>query len=298
MRTVLVGAVQSSDALLSAAIDASFDIRAVMTLAPDPGSSVHSDYCDLMPRCQSHDIPCRYMNAPEDLDVMLDEFNADLLLVWGWSRLIKSATYKNLQYGAVGFHPSPLPKGRGRHPLIWTILLGLRQSAVTFFVITEEADAGEILVQRAFDLPRDVDARHLMELVISEGCKAVPSLLNQLQTKGIRGCLQNEEEAVVWRKRSETDGRIDFRMNALAVDRLVRALNTPYPGATATHVTAGTARVWQTRIVPRPARSEFIEPGRIVDVIDEIPIIACGEAAIMLLSHEFQSPLTKGSWFC
>ena len=35
--------------------------------------------------------------------------------------------------GVLGFHPSELPKNRGRHPLIWALALGLKKSASTFF---------------------------------------------------------------------------------------------------------------------------------------------------------------------
>src|SRR3546814_2327569 len=89
----------------------------------------------------------------------------DLLLVWGWSTLVPKAVIDRARFGGVGFHPSPLPIGRGRHPLIWSIILGLEESAVSFFALDEGADTGAILAQRRFTIsPGERSEEHTSEL--------------------------------------------------------------------------------------------------------------------------------------
>lgn len=34
---------------------------------------------------------------------------------------------KKSRIGIIGYHPTKLPNNRGRHPLIWTLLLGLKE---------------------------------------------------------------------------------------------------------------------------------------------------------------------------
>ena len=64
--------------------------------------------------------------------------------------------YLSFFYGAkigiIGSHPTELPKYRGRAPIPWTILKGLKKSALTFFFIEEGMDDGDILDQQFFEI--------------------------------------------------------------------------------------------------------------------------------------------------
>ena len=50
-----------------------------------------------------------------------------------WSRLIKKPLLSMPSLGVIGFHPAALPANRGRHPLTWALVLGLQETASTFF---------------------------------------------------------------------------------------------------------------------------------------------------------------------
>ena len=78
------------------------------------------------------------------------------------------ALLSRARHGAVGFHPTLLPAGRGRAPVAWTILRGAR-AAVSLFHISDEADAGDLIVQREVpvlpdDYSEDLIARTNREL--------------------------------------------------------------------------------------------------------------------------------------
>jgi methionyl-tRNA formyltransferase len=299
MKAVFVGAVESSAALLSALFATPLAISAVATLPLEAGCKRHADFADLAPLCGARDVPCHRLETDEQLERLMLECRPDLLLVWGWSRLVPASVVGAARLGGIGFHPAPLPVGRGRHPLIWSIVLGLSESAVTFFRLAERADAGEILLQRRFALADDEDARSLMDKVIAEACAAVPELVDRIVAEGrLNGEPQDERATVIWRKRSPADGRIDFRMTAGAVDRLVRALTRPYPGAEARHDEVGTARIWRVRPATRDGRARFAEPGRVIGHDGAAPVVACGEGAVALIEHEFAPMPREGSWFC
>ena len=53
----------------------------------------------------------------------------------GWSQLLNKEIIKLPKLGIIGSHPTELPKYRGRAPIPWTILKGLKKSALTFFFI-------------------------------------------------------------------------------------------------------------------------------------------------------------------
>ena len=54
------------------------------------------------------------------------------------------------------FSPGLTPQNRGRHPIIWTLALGLCETGSTFFFMDEGADSGDILSQKKITiLPED-----------------------------------------------------------------------------------------------------------------------------------------------
>ena len=49
------------------------------------------------------------------------------LIIAQWSRIIKKEILKIPSIGVIGSHPTDLPKNRGRHPLHWSIVMGLKK---------------------------------------------------------------------------------------------------------------------------------------------------------------------------
>jgi methionyl-tRNA formyltransferase len=56
--------------------------------------------------------------------------------------------------GAINVHPSILPRHRGPLPLFWTYHADDRRAGVTVHHATERFDAGDIILQECFELPR------------------------------------------------------------------------------------------------------------------------------------------------
>ena len=69
----------------------------------------------------------------------------DLICCFGWSQLIKNKILNLAKIGSIGYHPAQLPMNRGRHPIIWTLVLGMKFTYSTFFFMTNKADFGKII---------------------------------------------------------------------------------------------------------------------------------------------------------
>ena len=67
----------------------------------------------------------------------------------GWSRIIGKELLAVPPKGIVGYHPAALPANRGRHPIIWALALGLKETASTFFFMDNGADSGPIISQKS-----------------------------------------------------------------------------------------------------------------------------------------------------
>ena len=68
----------------------------------------------------------KYSLKSETDENFFKSYNGNLGIVIGWNRLIPLSIIKSFKYGILGFHGTPygLPKGRGRSPVIWSIVLG------------------------------------------------------------------------------------------------------------------------------------------------------------------------------
>jgi methionyl-tRNA formyltransferase len=186
-------------------------------------------------------------------------------------------------WGVVGFHPATLPANRGRHPLIWALVLGLEKTASTFFFMDAGADSGDILSQREIFIEDEDDARTLYDKVTRTALEQIEEFLPQLALGTFQRHKQDQQIANTWRKRGSADGKIDWRMSAHSIHNLVRGLAKPYVGA---HfiVDGREIKVWKVAVVSDVPRN--IEPGKILMQTGSRPVVKCGEDAICLLVTE------------
>ena len=281
MRVLFIGTVEFSLIALKKLLALEVNLVGVCSKKE---SIFNSDYADLGPICESHGISHLYV---EDINKNIDwikELKPDIIFCFGWSYLIKKELLMLPSMGVVGYHPAHLPKNRGRHPLIWALVLGLKESASTFFFMTEGADDGDILAQERFEIPYELDAGHMYKKIIEIALKQIECFVPMLENKTHNRIKQDHNLSNTWRKRCKNDGKIDFRMSSYAVYNLVRGLARPYVGA---HIEydGGDVVIWKVEEVM--CSEENIEPGKVLKVDGRIIVIKCYENAIKLLEHEF-----------
>ncbi|WP_295583625.1 formyltransferase family protein [uncultured Lamprocystis sp.] len=283
MRIVFIGAVEFSLRTLQhlGAIGAS--VVGVCTLRQ---SAFNADHVDLSGHCAEHGIPCIHtedIHAPAALE-WIAGCQPDVIFCFGWSRLLRKPVLELAPLGVVGFHPAALPRNRGRHPIIWALVLGLSETASTFFFMDEGADSGDILSQRSIVIDPQDDARSLYDKVVATALQQIGEFVPQLAAHANPRIPQDVARSNSWRKRGRADGLIDWRMSASSIHNLVRGLTHPYVGAEF-QLAGQTCKVWKSRVVAAvPAN---IEPGKVIGH-DEArkPIIKCGEEALCLVETE------------
>lgn len=284
MRVVFIGCVEFSYKSLQKLIDMKVGIVGVCT---KESSSMNSDFHDLSPLCINNAIPVKYIkdiNSIESID-WISNLSPDIVFCFGWSSLIKKELLSLPEMGVVGFHPTELPKNRGRHPLIWALVLGLNESASTFFFMEKGADDGDILSQEKFDISYKDNAESLYSKVTSLALKQIEEFIPKLALNSYIRQPQDDALSNVWRKRSKSDGVIDFRMSSAGIYNLVRGLTKPYVGA---HIEyeGEDISVWEVEeVVPSRANIEF---GRVLAVKDNTFTVKCLDKAVRILKHDFK----------
>lgn len=273
-RVVLIGAVDSTRVAFEALIEAQFALDLLITLPPDR-SGMHSDYVDMKALADAHGVPVA-ATANVNSDTMIRQMQAlrpDFIFVIGWSRLVGEALRSCATRGVLGFHPAPLPKGRGRSALAWTILLGMRETAGTLFWIDDGVDSGAIAAQSTFALSPRVDLPELYGQHIDALRSMFRDLLAQLKAGEMPAIVQDESQATYFALRRPEDGLIDWADSAHAIDRLVRAVTRPYPGAFTVHA-GSQIMIWRGEPVDAP--EWHAQVGQVFLIKDGALYVRCG----------------------
>ena len=190
-------------------------------------------------------------------------------------------------------YPSALPANRGRHPLIWALVLGLRETASSFFLMEATADSGALVDQRPIKIDEDDDAPKLYDKVLAVIPQQVIAIIDRANVGQLDGLPQDHMKANIWRKRVPADGCIDWRMPAQGVHRLVNALTRPYPGADfkyeGRHI-----KVWKSAVVLGSLPNQ--EPGKVLSVVGRQVTVKCGVDALCLVEHELLTLPKEGGY--
>ena len=236
----------------------------VITLAEDIDPT-KSGRADVAAFAQAHNFPLVTVAHINDADALLAIQGADLdwLFVIGWSQIVGPGVLSSPRRGAIGAHPTLLPAGRGRAPIPWTILKGLDESGVTFFIMDEGVDTGPVIGQDRFRIDSDETATTLYAKVVASHQRMIRAVWPMIVADIVEGRPQNAAHASDWPKRTPADGEIDSTMTVAHADRLVRATTRPYPGA---FITAATGRIiiWAGQ-TERPFPSTQSLPIELVD---------------------------------
>ena len=292
MKVVLIGSVEFSLRALEKLIAIDVDLVGVCT---KKSSTFNSDFFDLKPLCDINEVPCLYVdniNSTKNVE-WIKNLNPDVIFCFGWSSLIKKDILAVAPMGVIGYHPAKLPKNRGRHPLIWALALGLKESASTFFFMDEDADTGDILSQVDFEISYQDDAHNLYDKVVEIALIQIEEFIPALEKDTYIRIKQNEKESNSWRKRNELDGEIDFRMNSRSIYNLTRALTKPYVGA---HIKFNEINYSVWKVKESNDFQENIEPGKVLRVFDKIFVVKSYDGAIEIIEHNFKEMPKVGEY--
>jgi methionyl-tRNA formyltransferase len=173
------------------------------------------------------------LNAPRGIEAKighaLERANADLLVSWFWTRKLSATWLSRPRLGALGVHPSLLPRHRGPNPYFWSIDSGDVETGVTVHRLNEEYDTGAILASK----PLPIAGRDAWQLARALDRPSL-ELLRETVARLARGerlpeLVQDERLATWAPEPSGEELRVDFGWTTERVLRRIRALS-PTPG--------------------------------------------------------------------
>jgi methionyl-tRNA formyltransferase len=170
--------------------------------------------------------------APDDLDRAVDaalvHARPELVVSWYWTRLLPRRWLAAARGGAIGVHPSLLPRHRGPNPFYWAIDSGDAVTGVTVHRLTERYDEGDLLASETLDVG-ERNAWQLARALDRPSLRKLREVVGRLSRGPLAGEPQDPAR-ITWAP--EPDGealRVDFRWRTSRVLRRIRALS-PVPG--------------------------------------------------------------------
>lgn len=208
----------------------------------------------------------------------------DIGLAVGWYHMIPRAVRAAMPRGVLGLHASLLPALRGGAPLSWAILSGLQETGITLFQMEDGVDDGDIWGQVAFPIGPRSSVAELVAAAQDGALRLVRSVLPRIAANQATARPQ-EGEASWCLQRFPEDGGIDWRAPVVEIDRLVRAVTRPYPGAFS-DLDGERISIWQARPLDPPVRV-LGRPGQLCRLpLSPHPLVLTGDGILEILAAE------------
>lgn len=209
---------------------------------------------------QRSGIPIFSDASLQQIKSLLLKLQPDCVVVSSYNRILPSEMIALSKF--INVHYSPLPTYRGRANVNWTVINNEPCTAITIHQISPKLDAGNILFQRLIPIHSDHTVADLYQQLNEIQKQYLGETVVQLLS-GYEGVPQVQAEATYCCTRLPEDGEIDWFASTQSIDRLVRALVLPFPGAY-TYLHGKKLIIWRAQPVdPAPTYAGRI-PGRIV----------------------------------
>ncbi len=147
-------------------------------------------------------------------------------------RMLPESVWKSAKLGTFNLHASLLPSYRGAAPIQWAIINNESQSGVTTFLIDDQIDTGNILLQARCEIQKEETGGSLHDKLLALGKPLIVETIQGLIDGKIKPRNQDESSATVSYapKLNKENTHLHLELKAFNAELLVRALQ-PFPGA-------------------------------------------------------------------
>lgn len=225
---------------------------------------------DFKSLCEKHDIPFFKTDKINSESILKKarKLNPDIGVSSGWRRIVNDPFLSIPKNGFINIHMSDLPKYRGFASTSWAILNGEEKCGVTCHrMISGVADEGDIYLKKYILIDKNTSIKHLIEDSADLKAEMILEVVEALENNTLNRTPQNQSEIIMSYPRLPRDGNIDWHQSAEYLDRQIRSVTRPYPGAFTYYVHPNGAvkklYIWQAAVVEEAP--EFVGvPGHVV----------------------------------
>ncbi len=287
MRIIFMGTPDFSVPTLEALVASEHEVAAVVTQPDKPKGRGKEIHMSPVKECAlKHNIPVYQPVRARD-EAFVEEMRTlkpDAMVVIAFGQILPKSLLDLPKYGCVNIHASLLPKYRGAAPIQWAVINGDEETGITTMMMDVEMDTGDMLEKTVIKLNPDETGGSLFDRLSLLGGDLILSTLSKLEKGEITPQPQDHAQATYVKKISKSMGDIDWTMDAVSIERLVRGLN-PWPSAF-TRWNGKMLKIWEAKVLPDP---ETKAPcGSVIRASDEGLKIQTGNGVLCVTSLQLE----------
>ena len=200
----------------------------------------------------------------EQVPERLKELGPDLNVMAFVTQILSRQVLDAAHIGTIEYHPSLLPKHRGRSAINWAIIKGETRTGLTVFWPDEGIDTGPILLQKEVEIgPTDTTGSLYFDRLFPMGVEALVEAVALVREGKAPRIPQNEAEATYESPCRSEHVEIDWSRPAAEVYNLIRG-SDPQPGAY-TYWRGKRLRLFGAQLVADPSAAA---PGTVADLTE------------------------------
>ncbi|MFQ2780191.1 methionyl-tRNA formyltransferase [Aeromonas caviae] len=229
----------------------------------------------------AHDLPV-YQPASlrnEAAQAELAALGADLMVVVAYGLILPKAVLDTPRLGCINVHGSLLPRWRGAAPIQRSIWAGDAETGVTIMQMDVGLDTGAMIRKVTCPIASDETSASLYDKLAGLGPQALVDTLDAMAAGDAAAEPQDDALANYAEKLSKEEARIDWSMDAVAIERCIRAFN-PWP-ISWFDVAGQTVKVWQAEVV---AQDHGQAAGTLLKADKQGIEVATGQGVLRLLT--------------
>lgn len=229
MRIILIGQAAFAEKTLDKLIAKGEEVLAVFCFPDAPGGRIDP----VKQRALQLGIPVhqhKTLKTPEVTEQFVS-LNADLAILAFVSQIIPPPVFNAPRLGSICYHPSLLPKYRGRTAINWALIRGETVTGLTIFWLDKGIDTGPILLQKEVQVgPEDTTGTLYFNKLFPMGIEAISEAVDLIQAGNPPRIVQDESKATYDPPCTDEHAKIDWSKPAQEVYNLIRGCD-PQPGA-------------------------------------------------------------------
>jgi methionyl-tRNA formyltransferase len=278
MRIVLIGQAAFGEKVLGALLNKGEQVVAVYVPPDKPGSRADP----LKESARQHGVPVfqpQRMRDPAVYDKFV-ELAPDLGVMAFVTDIVPQSILGCPRLGTIQYHPSLLPRHRGRSAINWAIINGDTVTGITILWPDAGIDTGPILLQKEADIsPSDTVGSLYYNKLFPLGVEAIMESIDLIHKGRAPRIPQDESQATYERPCREKDAVIDWAQPIVKVYNLIRGTN-PQPGAT-TSLRGRKLKIFECELIMQNVSAA---PGEIMESSDK-GIAVAGQGGWLLIKR-------------
>lgn len=158
----------------------------------------------------------------------ISEVKPDCVVISSYNRILPPKLLAQSLF--INVHYADLPRYRGRANVNWALINGEKETAISIHLVEPGLDAGGILFKKSTPIDDNDTIADIYDRLNNIQRQSIVGAV-EMAIRGDKGEPQDETKATYGCSRNPDDGEINWFKDTHTIDRLIRALRPPFPGA-------------------------------------------------------------------